>query len=79
MESQHWIYVEQRAASPDQAGWYSICFSWEAEEDVMAGAAYFDGKRWQTDLPIVARSPRSFLTQAAAEEYAEEFDPGYPT
>jgi hypothetical protein len=45
----------------------------------MIEAAYFDGKCWQTDLPIVAWSCRSFATQAEAQNYAEEFDPGYPT
>jgi hypothetical protein len=79
MQHDRWIRAGTHARTPERAGWYSICFCWEAEEGIMTEAAYFDGKCWQTDLPIVAWSYRSFATQAEAQNYAEEFDPGYPT
>lgn len=59
------------AKAPPKPGIYAILYCWEPQEGVFDGAAYWNGKKWDQELPIGAFSFQPFKTIKEAEEWAE--------
>jgi hypothetical protein len=62
---------------PKVKGWYATLHCWDIEEGMFPGAAYWEGDRFDTDLPITAFIDHVFETEQAADDAAWENDPNW--
>ena len=62
---------------PVDVGWYAILICWESNEGFLPCAAYWNGEKFTTDLPVSNFVDIVFPTEELAEKYAEENDPNW--
>lgn len=61
--------------NPLYVGWYPVLICWEAHEGFFPNAAFWDGKKFTTDLPVSNFVDIVFPTKNEAEKFADDNDP----
>lgn len=67
-------FVCRHDRQPVEPGWYPMQYSWDAEEGIFTGAAYWNGKSWGTDLPLFGWIDECFDDEEQAADLAWEND-----
>lgn len=68
-------FVGDREPPPSKPGWYPMQYAWDAaEEGIFTGAAYWNGKAWETDVPLFGWIDECFDDEEQAADLAWEND-----
>lgn len=62
---------------PKEIGWYATLHCWDIMEGFFAGAAHWNGERWDTTKPISNFIDRVFNEYEDALLFAEKHDPNW--
>ena len=67
-----WLnYTEQK---PDKEGFYAIMYCFGPTEGFLPDSDYWDGKKWDSNLPVCLFSSQIFDDYEAAGQWANDND-----
>ena len=73
---EHW-WDAWTEGPPELAGWYAIRWCYYAEEGEFTDVDYWNGSRWEEDLPMILRSPTQFASRAEALKWSLDHEPQF--